>query len=73
MFTFDSDTQKCWFNVVSFENDSQYTLIGLILGLAIYNSVILDVHFPMVVYKKLLGKEGTFSDLEDYNPVSLYF
>lgn len=40
------------------------------LGLAIYNNIILDIRFPMVVYKKLLGKKGTFSDLEDYNPVS---
>lgn len=56
---------------MSFENESQYMLIGLMLGLAIYNSIILDVHFPMVVYKKLLGKKGTLSDLEDFNPVSL--
>lgn len=70
MFTFNADSQICWFNSVSFENDSQYTLIGLIIGLAIYNNIILDVRFPMVVYKKLLGKKGTFNDLEDSNPVS---
>ncbi|XP_065205619.1 ubiquitin-protein ligase E3A isoform X2 [Planococcus citri] len=69
MFVFDSDTQTCWFNSTSFENESQYKLIGLVLGLAIYNSIILDVRFPMVVYKKLLGKKGIFSDLEDFNPV----
>jgi ubiquitin-protein ligase E3 A len=28
----------------------KFELIGIILGLAIYNGVILDVHFPMVVY-----------------------
>lgn len=70
MFTFDSETQICWFNPMSFENDSQYTLIGLTLGLAIYNSKILDICFPKVVYKKLLGKKGTFDDLQDFNPVS---
>ena len=30
------------------------------LGLAIYNGVLLDVHFPDVAYKKLLGEEPTF-------------
>jgi hypothetical protein len=34
-----------------------------ILGLAIYNSVILDVRFPLVVYKKLLGIKPTIEDL----------
>lgn len=29
-------------------------------GLAIYNGVILDVHFPLVVYKKLLGRPVDF-------------
>lgn len=69
MFTFDQESKTGWFNSMSFENESQYTLIGLIIGLAIYNNIILDVHFPMVVYKKLLGKKGTFNDLEDYSPV----
>jgi hypothetical protein len=40
-----------------------------LLGLAIYNSVILDIRFPLVVYKKLLGIKPTFADLEGYNPV----
>jgi hypothetical protein len=33
----------------------KFELIGIILGLAIFNNVILDVKFPKVVYKKLLG------------------
>ncbi|KAG7268935.1 hypothetical protein CRUP_002931 [Coryphaenoides rupestris] len=59
-----------WFNSSSFENDGQYTLIGIVLGLAIYNNCILDVHFPMLVYRKLMGKKGTFRDLADSNPIS---
>ncbi|XP_054709965.1 ubiquitin-protein ligase E3A-like [Uloborus diversus] len=71
MFTLNPDTQMYWFNPTSFESDAQFTLIGIILGLAIYNNIILDVHFPMVVYRKLMGKKGTFYDLLDWNP-SLY-
>jgi len=70
MFTFDEATRYCWFNLNSFETDGQFFLIGLVLGLAIYNNVILDVHFPMVVYRKLFGKKGTFEDLKDSHTVS---
>lgn len=70
MFTYDDETHTFWFNPTSFENDGQFTLIGIVLGLAIYNNVILDIHFPMVVYKKLLGKLGTFDDLKFSHPVS---
>lgn len=73
MFTFDEATRYCWFNLNSFETDGQFFLIGLVLGLAIYNNVILDVHFPMVVYRKLFGKKGTFEDLKDSHSVSFFF
>ncbi|KAG8230516.1 hypothetical protein J437_LFUL010036 [Ladona fulva] len=68
MFTFQQETGTVWFNPTSFESDAQFTLIGIVLGLAIYNNIILDVHFPMVVYRKLMGKKGTFHDLEEWNP-----
>lgn len=70
MFTYDSETHQFWFNSMSFENDGQFSLIGIVLGLAIYNSTIVDVRFPPVVYRKLVGKLGTFPDLADVKPVS---
>ncbi|KAM6963121.1 ubiquitin-protein ligase E3A-like [Aplochiton taeniatus] len=69
MFTYDDSTKLFWFNSSSLENEAQYTLIGIVLGLAIYNNCILDVHFPMVVYRKLRGKKGTYVDLADSHPV----
>jgi hypothetical protein len=47
----------------------QYYLIGLILGLAIYNSIILDVRFPLAIYKKLLGVPVSLDDLKLSHPV----
>lgn len=67
MFTLNPETQTYWFNPTSFESDAQFTLIGIMLGLAIYNSIILDVRFPMVLYRKLMGKRGTYHDLGDWN------
>lgn len=69
MFTYNDETRQYWFNPSSLENDAQFTLIGIVLGLAIYNSAILDIHFPMVVYRKLMGKKGTFQDLTGVDPV----
>ncbi|XP_049820248.1 ubiquitin-protein ligase E3A isoform X2 [Aethina tumida] len=69
MFTNLPDTQSVWFNPTSFESDAQFTLIGIVLGLAIYNNVILAVNFPMVVYRKLMGKRGSFEDLQEWNPL----
>uniref|UniRef100_A0A674ANX9 Ubiquitin-protein ligase E3A n=1 Tax=Salmo trutta TaxID=8032 RepID=A0A674ANX9_SALTR len=69
MFTYDESTKLFWYNPSSLENEAQFTLIGIVLGLAIYNNCILDVHFPMVVYRKLMGKKGTYLDLADSHPV----
>ncbi|KAG0325772.1 hypothetical protein BG004_003118, partial [Podila humilis] len=35
----------------------EYELVGILVGLALYNGVILGVRFPSVVYRKLLGWE----------------
>jgi hypothetical protein len=48
---------------------SEFRLIGTILGLALYNSIILDVHFPPVMYKKLLAETPTLDDLAEFDPI----
>ncbi|CAO3587479.1 unnamed protein product [Absidia cylindrospora] len=68
MFTYDEESTLCWFNPGSFENEDQFFLVGLVLGLAIYNSTILDIHLPLVCYKKLLDQKVGLEDLEDFQP-----
>eukprot|EP01066_Platyproteum_vivax_P009505 Platyproteum_vivax@DN4189_c0_g1_i1.p2 len=69
MWTSNEETQLFWPRMDSFEAKVQYELMGSILGLALYNQVILDLHFPVVFYKKLLGVEvGTLEDLESFEP-----
>lgn len=71
MFMADVETRSLWFNPSAAEDlDREYTLIGMLLGLAIYNSIILDIKFPPVLYRKLMGKVGTFEDLQTSHPVS---
>ena len=61
-----------WFNpyppVFGPEEEKEYMLIGMILGLAIYNNITLDVNFPPVLFKKILGYPGTFDDMEEAHP-----
>lgn len=55
MFIYDEDSNTCYFNANSFETSDQYYLVGALLGLAIYNSTILDVAFPPFAFRKLLA------------------
>lgn len=43
-------------------------LVGALIGLAIYNSVLLDVHFPLALYKKLQGLPVGLDDLAELAP-----
>ncbi|CAD7927436.1 unnamed protein product [Amoebophrya sp. A120] len=59
MFNYNPDNKTYWFNLGSFENNLQYELFGTLLGIAIYNHVILDIRFPLAVYQKLLSDDAT--------------
>jgi hypothetical protein len=43
-------------------------LLGLVLGLAIYNAVLLDFPLPGALYRKLLGQAPGLRDLADMSP-----
>jgi E3 ubiquitin-protein ligase HECTD2 len=68
MFTWDEDSGYCWFNANSFESSDQYFLVGVVLGLAIYNSTILDIQLPLACYKKLLDVHCGLDDLKTFKP-----
>ena len=50
------------------ESGDEFELVGSLLGLAIYNGIILDVHFPTAIYKKLHGEEMDLLDLMEVRP-----
>eukprot|EP01118_Nematostelium_gracile_P014044 TRINITY_DN5399_c0_g1_i1.p1 TRINITY_DN5399_c0_g1~~TRINITY_DN5399_c0_g1_i1.p1 ORF type:complete len:469 (+),score=99.25 TRINITY_DN5399_c0_g1_i1:722-2128(+) len=67
MFIHSDETRMYWFNSNS-SDFIEYQLIGTLLGLAIYNGVNLDLAFPHVVYKKLLGIRPSLEDLRETHP-----
>lgn len=54
MFIFYEETNSIWFNDQTLEGSDMYQLIGKLCGLAIYNGTIIDLPFPLALYKKLL-------------------
>ncbi|KAG2181863.1 hypothetical protein INT44_008679 [Umbelopsis vinacea] len=71
MFMFDDDSRLCWFKPDPTDDHlaiSEYKLVGMLLGLAVYNSVILDVHFPLALYKKLMDVAVNLQDLRQLDP-----
>jgi len=68
MFQMQEETGVLWLNPGSLESDTDFMLVGLLLSLAVYNHVLVDVPFPRVLWKKLLGKPLNQTDLFDLSP-----
>lgn len=66
MFVGKADNRFYWFNGQSTEPPVTFGFVGLLVGLSIYNGVMLDLKFPRIIYKKLLAPEGhVFDSVED--------
>ncbi|XP_015265665.1 PREDICTED: probable E3 ubiquitin-protein ligase HECTD2 [Gekko japonicus] len=55
MFTYHKDSHCHWFSSLNCDNYSEFRLVGALMGLAVYNSITLDIRFPPCCYKKLLS------------------
>ncbi|XP_032598724.1 probable E3 ubiquitin-protein ligase HERC4 isoform X1 [Drosophila grimshawi] len=68
MFKEFEDSHVMWFADITFESENMYFLIGVLCGLAIYNFTIINLPFPLALYKKLLKKPVDLSDLREMSP-----
>ena len=68
MFNFNDKNVMYYLNGLSHEPNINFELIGILMGLAIYNNIILDVSFPQAIYKLLLFEEPNFDDLKEWQP-----
>nr|XP_054753405.1 probable E3 ubiquitin-protein ligase HECTD2 [Lytechinus pictus] len=70
MFVSSEENRTIWINGSegSADSDDEFELVGTLLGLAIYNGIILDCNFPMAIYKKLHEDALTIDDLIRVQP-----
>uniref|UniRef100_A0A670YWZ5 HECT and RLD domain containing E3 ubiquitin protein ligase 3 n=1 Tax=Pseudonaja textilis TaxID=8673 RepID=A0A670YWZ5_PSETE len=69
MFTCYSDSNLLWFSDTCFVEHNWFHLIGIVCGLAIYNFTVVDLHFPLALYKKLLNVTPGLEDLKELSPL----
>ncbi|XP_068089297.1 probable E3 ubiquitin-protein ligase HERC3 [Hyperolius riggenbachi] len=68
MFTVYPESNLLWFSDICFVEHNWFHLIGIMCGLAIYNFTVVDLHFPLALYKKLLNVPATLDDLKELSP-----
>ncbi|KAG2222227.1 hypothetical protein INT45_010640, partial [Circinella minor] len=71
MFKMNEESRLYWFTpnpAQDRDSTAEFRLAGLLLGLAVYNSVILDLHLPLALYKKLMGIEVGIPELKQLDP-----
>ncbi|KAM9325224.1 putative E3 ubiquitin-protein ligase HERC4 [Gastrophryne carolinensis] len=68
MFRYYEESRLIWFSDQTFEDSDLFHLIGVICGLAIYNFTIVELNFPLALYKKLLRKNPVLDDLKELMP-----
>ncbi|KAI3656141.1 hypothetical protein MP638_004111 [Amoeboaphelidium occidentale] len=69
LFTSKSETGEdgffAWPNAFSTEGPEYWTLVGVLIGLCIYNGIMADTKFPLVFFKKLLFENCAYYKSED--------
>jgi len=68
MFTYDNATRLHWFRPSQLDMDQEFKLVGIMVGLAIYNSQLLELAFPGLLYRKLVGETLGLADVEEVFP-----
>lgn len=69
MFIEYKDANVIWFNPLESEDLIMYELIGIICGLAIYNQAIINLPFPLVLYKKIIMEDFGLDDLASLDSI----
>lgn len=62
------ESNLLWLNIMPIDDFDMYYLFGSILGLAIYNLTILDLQFPLAMYKVLIRRTLVIEDFRQIFP-----
>uniref|UniRef100_A0A914Q4P6 HECT domain-containing protein n=1 Tax=Panagrolaimus davidi TaxID=227884 RepID=A0A914Q4P6_9BILA len=67
MFLTDEESQYVWFSGFPVE-DTHFRMVGTLCAMAIYNSILVELPFPLALYKFLLDVPFTLEDLLELHP-----
>lgn len=68
MFKYYEESRCNWFSDTLFEGEEMFSLVGTLVGLAIYNFQIINLPFPLALYKKIVNEPLKLSDLSELEP-----
>lgn len=67
LFSEDHESRLIWFTGV-IDDLTSYEVIGFLCALAIHNFVLINIPFPLALYKKILGQSITLEDFTELHP-----
>ena len=70
MFLYQESHRLYWINP-NCKYTHLYELLGILLGLAIYNGINLDIRFPLAIYKKLQNVPTSLPDLKEFDALTV--
>nr|XP_046197379.1 probable E3 ubiquitin-protein ligase HERC3 [Oncorhynchus gorbuscha] len=62
------DSGLAWLTTDGGGITDEFYLLGLLCGKALYNQCVLNLCFPLALFKKLLGLTTTLDDLKELSP-----
>jgi len=70
MFEWSDESRCFWFarSSAALDAEAEFLLVGLVLGLAIHNGVILDLHFPPMLWSRLMNEPVGLKHLKEVHP-----
>ncbi|XP_075898837.1 putative E3 ubiquitin-protein ligase HERC4 [Nelusetta ayraudi] len=69
MFQFNDAKTLAWFpTTVTPEDRKTFYLFGVLCGLALYNRNVIQLPFPLALFKKLVDAKPTLDDMKEFQP-----
>ncbi|XP_030207016.1 probable E3 ubiquitin-protein ligase HERC3 isoform X5 [Gadus morhua] len=63
-----NDDGVAWFSRNVAQLTDEFFLLGTLCGMALYNQCLMNIPFPLALFKKLLGLKPTLDDLMELSP-----
>ncbi|XP_066535877.1 E3 ISG15--protein ligase HERC5-like [Hoplias malabaricus] len=69
MFMYNDTKTLIWFPSEPSVHEQRYFLFGCLCGLAFYNNSVVNLPFPLALFKKLVNVQPSLEDLTEFSPV----